>query len=117
MKFLSQHCRRLVQSFLYNCVLGLLAFTLEDRTPTSVSGSMETRGVLGQLLCTSRPGSLTIPAQLSGLGHLDLRVSAEAGLDGVLGDNEQQRPEPYLCRSLPLLTVNSFLSTVEKCYV
>lgn len=116
MKFLSQHCRRLVQSFLYNWVLGLLAFTLEDCTPTSVSGSMETRGVLGQLLCTSRPGSLTITAQLSGLGHLDLRVSAEAGLDGGLGDNEQQRPEPYLCRSLPLLTVNRFLSTVEKCY-
>lgn len=89
MKFLSQHCCRLDQSFLYNWVLGLLAFTLEDRMPTSVSGSMETRDGLGQLLCTSRPESLTVPAQLSGLGHLDLWVSAEAGLDGDLGDSGQ----------------------------
>lgn len=66
MKFLSQRCCRLDQSFLYNWVLGLLAFTLEDRMPTSMSRSIETRDGLGQLLCTSRPGSLTIPAQLSG---------------------------------------------------
>lgn len=55
---------------------------------------METRDVLGQLLCTSWPGSLTILAHLSGLGHLDLQVSAEAGLDSGLGDSGQQRPEP-----------------------
>lgn len=116
MKFLSQQRLTSNSSFLYNWVLGLLAFTLGDHTATSVSGSMETRDVLGQLLCTSWPGSLTILAHLSGLGHLDLRVSAEAGLDGGLGTVGSRGLSPNLCGSLPLLTVNRIPSTVEKCY-
>lgn len=107
------NCCHLVQSFLYSWVLGLLAFTLGDRTPTCewVHGNKGCAGSAALHILAREPDHSG-----SGLGHLDLWVSAEAGLDGGLGDSGQQRPEPYLCGSLPLLTVNRIPSTVEKHY-